>query len=149
MKIATRLTILLVAMTIIVALSVGWFAVAASSRTQYSALNGQINAVVASGIGQPNVALSNALNVVQQNNFNLTLDVVDRLGKVVQINSGTVAPRENPTLADAKAALSKVIGVSNLEGFRIRSLNIGAGDYLVSQLPPQPSRNRISDCLYR
>lgn len=131
MKIATRLTILLVAMTIIVALSVGWFAVAASSRTQYSALNGQIDAVVASGFGHPNVALGNALNVVQQNNFNLTLDVIDQLGKVVQINSGTVAPSNNPTLANAKAALNNVIGVSNLEGFRIRSLSIGAGDYLV------------------
>ena len=131
MKIATRLTILLVILTIIVALSVGWFAVAASSRTQYAALNGEINAVVASGNGQPNSALSNALNVVQQSSFNLTLDVIDRFGAVVQINSGTVVPKGNPTLADAKASLQNVIGVTDLPGFRIRSLHIGGGDYLV------------------
>jgi two-component system OmpR family sensor kinase len=130
-KIATRLTILLVILTTMVALSVGWFAVAASSRTQYAALNGEINAVVVSGIGTPNVALSNALNVAQQNNFPRTLDVVDRFGGVVQINTGTVAPKGNPTLADAKSALKRVTGVENLPGFRIRSLNIGGGDFLV------------------
>jgi two-component system OmpR family sensor kinase len=130
-KIATRLTILLVILTIIVALSVGWFAVAASSRTQYAALNGEINAVVASGNGQTNTALSNALNVVQQSSFNLTLDVINRFGGVVQINSGTVVPKGNPTLADAKASLHNVISVTDLPGFRIRSLNIGGGDYLV------------------
>lgn len=131
MKIATRLTILLVVLTLIVALSVGWFAVAASSRTQYAALNGQLNEVVASGIGRPNVALSNALNVVQQNNFDLTLDVVDGSGKVVQINTGTVMPKGKPTIADAKASLQSVSGVANLAGFRIRSLDIGGGDFLV------------------
>jgi hypothetical protein len=118
-KIATRLTILLVILTFIVALTVGWFAVAASSRTQYAALNGEINAVVASGNGQINAALSNALNVVQQSSFNLTLDVIDRFGGVVQINAGTVVPKRNPTLADAKASLHNVISVTDLPGFRI------------------------------
>ena len=46
MKIATRLTILLVVLTFIVALTVGWFAVDASTRSLYSTLDGQINAVI-------------------------------------------------------------------------------------------------------
>ena len=51
MKIATRLTILLVVLTFMVALSVGWFAVDASTRSQYSTLDSQINAVIKSGTG--------------------------------------------------------------------------------------------------
>ena len=67
MKIATRLTILLVVLTFMVALLVGWFAVDASTRAQYSTLDSQINLVIKSGTGNPDAALSNALNVVQEN----------------------------------------------------------------------------------
>ena len=51
MKIAPRLTILLVVLTFIVALVVGWFAVDASTHSLYSTLDDQINAVIASGTG--------------------------------------------------------------------------------------------------
>ena len=63
MKIATRLTILLVVLTIMVAFLVGWFAVEESTRSLYSALDQQINAVIHSGAGHPNAALSDAVNV--------------------------------------------------------------------------------------
>ena len=56
MKIATRLTILLVVLTVLVALTVGWFAVDASTRSLYSSLDQQINAVIRSGVGHPDAA---------------------------------------------------------------------------------------------
>ena len=131
MKIATRLTILLVLVATLVALSVGWFAVDASTRSQYNNLDSEINAVVRSGIGHPTQALSNALNIVQENAYDLSLDVVDPSGSVVQINTGRVPLQRRPTEADVHAALDKVIGLSDLPGFRVRSLNVGGGDYLL------------------
>lgn len=131
MKIATRLTILLIVLTTLVALSVGWFAVEASTRSQYTVLNDKINVVVRSGRGDPTAALSNALNVVQANTYDLTLDVVDPSGGVVQVNSGFVPLRKKPTLADAKASLKFVTSLSTLPGFRVRSVYIGGGDYLL------------------
>lgn len=132
MKIATRLTILLVVLTVLVALIVGWFAVDASTRSLYSTLDGQINAVIQSGVGHPDAALSDALNVVQENSYNLTLDVVDPSGAVVQVNSPAfVALKKKPTLANVHATLAKVGVQSNLPGFRIRSIDVGGGDYLV------------------
>ena len=131
MKIATRLTILLIVLTTMVALTVGWFAVDASTRSLYSTLDNQINAVIHSGVGHPNVALTNALNIVQENSYNLTLDVVDPSGVVVQVNTPDSPLRKNPTRADALATLATVSVQSNLPGFRIRSIYVGGGDYLV------------------
>ena len=109
MKIATRLTILLIVLTVLVALTVGWFAVDASTHSLYSSLDQQINAVIRSGEGHPDAALSDALNVVQENSYNLTLDVVDPSGAVVQVNSPAfVALKKKPTLANVHATLSKV-----------------------------------------
>ena len=53
MKIATRLTILLIVLTTVVALTVGWFAVEASTRSQYTALNDKINVVIRQRQGRP------------------------------------------------------------------------------------------------
>jgi signal transduction histidine kinase len=130
-KIATRLTILLVVLTTMVALTVGWFAVDASTRSRYSTLDGQINAVINSGKGHPDQALSDALNVVQENTYDLTLDVVDPSGAVVQVNTGRVPMKSKPTRANILATLAKVGAQANLPGFQIRSLNVGGGDYLV------------------
>ncbi len=132
MKIATRLTILLIVLTVLVALTVGWFAVDASTHSLYSSLDQQINAVIRSGEGHPDAALSDALNVVQENSYDLTLDVVDPSGAVVQVNSPAfVALKKKPTLANVHATLSRVGEQSNLPGFRVRSIYVGGGDYLL------------------
>ena len=131
MKLATRLTILLACLTTVVALSVGMYAVNLSTRSQYATLDGTINAVVASGLGHPNTALSDALNAVQQQNYNLTLDVIDPSNTVTQINSPPGSLRRHPTLADARNSLNRVGTSVNLPGYRIRSLDVGGGDYLL------------------
>ena len=73
----------------------------ASTRSQYSTLDSQINAVIKSGNGYTRTPrLSNALNVVQETEYDLTLDVVDPSGAVVQVNSGFVPLRAKPTIAE-------------------------------------------------
>jgi two-component system OmpR family sensor kinase len=130
-KIATKLTILLIVLTTLVALTVGWFAVEASTRSQYTNLKDKINVVIRSGKGDSTAALSNALNVVQANSYDLTLDVIDPSGGVVQVNTGHVPLRKNPTIADVKATLKAVTSLPSLPGFRVRSVFIGGGDYLM------------------
>ncbi|HUZ41508.1 MAG TPA: histidine kinase dimerization/phospho-acceptor domain-containing protein [Acidimicrobiales bacterium] len=130
-KIATRLTILLIGLTTMVAFLVGWFAVEASTRSLYSALDQQINAVIHSGAGHPDAALSDAVNIVQESSYPLTLDVVDPSGAVAQINTPDAPLRKKPTLANALATLASVGELPDLPGFRIRSMNVGGGDYLV------------------
>jgi len=130
-RIATRLTILFVVLIIVVTFTVGWFAVALSSRAQYASLDSEINSVVDSGQENPNAALSNALYVVQRQNDDLTLDVIFPSGLITRVNTGYVPLRHKPTIADVKNSLTSVVSETNLPGFVIRSVNIGGGDYLV------------------
>jgi signal transduction histidine kinase len=130
-KLATRLTILLIVITTVVALSVGWYAVNSSTRSAYNTLNQAVNAVVESGIATPDQALSDAINVDQKNNFDLSLDVIYPDGTVTQLIGANTPLNLTPTLADVRNSLSSVVSESNLPGFRVRSLNIGGGDYLL------------------
>ena len=95
MRIATRLTLLFVFLTLIVAFTVGWFAVAMSSRAQYATLDSSINSVVESGLRNPNTALSNALYVVQRDGFDLTLDVVFPDDQITQVSTPPDPMRAN------------------------------------------------------
>ena len=131
MRLATRLTILLIVITTVVALSVGWYAVNSSTRSAYNTLNQAVNAVVESGIATPDQALSDAINVDQKNNFDLSLDVIYPDGTVTQLIGANTPLNLTPTLADVRNSLSSVVSESNLPGFRVRSLNIGGGDYLL------------------
>lgn len=131
MKLSTRLTILLMAITALVALAVGTFAVSASSRAQYATLDDSINAVVAAGEGHPLTALTNALNLVQQDNLDLTLDVVDPTGAVTQISTSETPLTAKPTLENVRSSLTAIRTAPNLAGFRFRSLPVGGGSYLV------------------
>ena len=131
MKLSTRLTILLMAITALVALAVGTFAVSASSRAQYATLDDSINAVAATGEGHPLTALTNALNLVQQDNLDLTLDVVDPTGAVTQISSSETPLTAKPTLDNVRSSLTSIRTAANLPGFRFRSLAVGGGSYLV------------------
>jgi two-component system, OmpR family, sensor kinase len=131
MRLSTRLTILLITITSLVAGLVGWYAVATSTRSDYAALDTTINAVIASGTGHPLTALSSALGVVQENNYDLTLDLVGADGRVTQIVGGIHPLRRPPTRADVQRSLTGVRASSDLPGFRYRSIDVGGGDFLV------------------
>jgi two-component system OmpR family sensor kinase len=130
-RIATRFTLLFVFLTLLVALTVGWFAVAESSRAQYATLDGSINTVVSSGLRDQNTALSNALAEVEQDNYNLDLVVVFPPNQITPVKTGTIPLSGRPTISDVMDSLNRVVHVANLPGFEIRSLKVGGGDYLM------------------
>ena len=128
MKLATRLTVLLVVITTIVALSVGWYAVNSSTHSAYATIDNTINSVVQSGEGNPDAALSDAINADEKNNYDLTLDVVFANGSVTQLISANTALDRTPSLSNVHSSLKSVVSEANLPGFLIRSLNIGGVD---------------------
>lgn len=131
MRLATRLTVLLIVITVVVALSVGGYSVSTSTHDAYASLDASVNAVVDSGLGRPNSALSEALNIVQESGHDLTLDVIYPSGAMTQVNRGSVPLSRTPTIADVRASLARVVALPGLPGFRIRSMDIGGGAYLV------------------
>ena len=120
MRLSVRLTLLLVALTVVMAAVVGFFAVNSSTQSQYAVIDAQINAVVSADGGHPVNALIDALNVVQANSYDLTLDVVDQRDAVTQLNTANIA-----------RSLHAVRSSPDLSGFRYRSEAAGANEYLV------------------
>ncbi len=131
MRIATRLTLLFVSVTLVVAVAVGWLALSVASHARYQTLYDQINAVVDAGLRNPSTALNNALYVNQYNNYDLALVVVYPSGKTSEVAEPSVPLGAAPTMADVTASRDQVVAVAGLPGFVIRSLDIGGGDYLV------------------
>ena len=131
MKLSVRLTILLITVTVVMALVVGWYAVTDSTQSQYAVLDAQINAVISSGNGHPIQALNDALYVVQSNSYDVTIDVVGPNGGVTQANAGVVPLSDTPTLADVRASLHAVRSSADLPGFRYRSESAGGGGYIL------------------
>ena len=68
-----------------------------------------INAVVDSGLRNANTALSNALYLVQKNDYDVTLDVVTPRGASPSVVTPSDALTRRPTLADVQATLTDVV----------------------------------------
>jgi len=130
-KLSVRLTILLVTVTVVIALVVGWFAVSYSTGSQYKVIDAEINAIISSGAGHPVSAVSTANYVVSSNSYDVTLDVVDQNGIVTQINAGDIPLSAKPTVSDVTHSLNQVRTSADLAGFRYRSEKAAGGSYLL------------------
>ena len=130
-RLSTRLILLLITVTALVAFSVGWLAISVSSRSEIATIDASINAVINSGTNNQINALENAINTVQENNYNLTLDVISSSGFVTQVVAGAHELRSTPTLSNVSSSHRSVTTAKNLPGFRFKSLPIGGGDYLL------------------
>ena len=146
MRLSTRITVLLVVTTALVAFSIGWLAISISSRSEIAAIDAPITAVINSGLGNEITALDNALNTVQENNYDVTLVVISPSNEATPIRTGTNPLTRTPTIEIAKSTLHSIVEVSGITGFRIRSMPIGGGDFLLvaaSTLSVQNANHRL------
>ena len=146
MRLSTRITVLLVATTALVAFSIGWLAISISSRSEIAAIDAPITAVINSGLGNEITALDNALNTVQENNYDVTLVVISPSNEATPIRTGTNPLTRTPTIEIVKSTLHSIVEVSGITGFRIRSMPIGGGDFLLvaaSTLSVQNANHRL------
>ena len=146
MRLSTRITVLIVATTALVAFSIGWLAISISSRSEIAAIDAPITAVINSGLSNQITALDNALNTVQENNYDVTLVVIGSSNTATPIKTGSNPLTKTPTLADAKSTLHSIAEVDGIPGFRIKSMPIGGGDFLLvaaSTLAVQNANHRL------
>ncbi len=149
MRLSTRLSLVLVAVTSLVALAVGWYAVAAGVRADYTSLNGTLGAVAAAGVGHPTTALSSALAVVEQESLDVTLVLVGPGGGATTLLTGSVSPRTTVSLADARAALSGPRSSADLPGFLYRAVAVGGGQDLVAIVSTRAVGDRAHSLIWR
>jgi len=127
-RLSTRVTVLLVVTTALVAFSIGWLAVVISSRSELAAVDAPIAAIINSGANNQITALDNALNTVQANNYDVTLNVISSSNVATEIKTGANPLEVTPTMADVKFSL---LSIREIPGFRIESMPIGGGDFLL------------------
>jgi signal transduction histidine kinase len=144
-KLSIRLTILLVTVTVVIALVVGWFAVNDSTQSQYKIINAEIDSIISSGAGNPANAVSTANYVVSLDTYDVTLDLIDSHDTVTQINAGDIPLSAKPTIADVMQSLSSVRTSTDLPGFRYRSEKAAGGSYLLVAA----STSAIADAAHR
>jgi len=145
-RLSSRITVLLVITTALVAFSIGWLAISISSRSEIAAIDAPITAVINSGLSNQITALDNALNTVQENNYDVTLIVISPSNVATPIKLGTNPLTVTPTLTEAKSTLHSIVEVDAIPGFRIKSMPIGGGDFLLvaaSTLSVQKASHRL------
>lgn len=131
MKSTTRLTLLLVFLTVSLVSSVGWFAVRTSNRMQMTQTESPLRTVLSARGTDPNVALDNALNVVQQDNFDVSLVVEYTNGAVSVLKRGSTPFLQSLTSGELRASRNSVLVTPQHQGFVVSSMDIGGGDSLV------------------
>ena len=131
MKLRTRLTLASAAITSISTLLIGGFAVNASHNSGIALLDKSLNSVATSVRGNTNAALSQALYSVQQSDIALTLVYYssDKSASVLSQSRLAIIPKPSP--ADLKESRSRPITKSGPEDYRMRSIDLSNGEYLV------------------
>lgn len=131
MKLSTRLTLATAAVTSISTLLIGGFAVNASHNSGIALLDKSLNQVATSVRGKTNAALSEALYSVQQSDIALTLVyyTAQKQASVLNQSSLTVVP--NPSTREMKISLKHPITHPGIENYRLRTIGLSEGEYLV------------------
>lgn len=131
MKLRTRLTLASAAITSISTLLIGGFALNATHNSGIALLDKSLNQVATSVRGHTNAALSEALYSVQQSDIALTLVyyTADKKSSVLSVSRLTVTP--NPSSEEIKTSTKQPITHQGVENFRMRTISLSDGEYLV------------------
>lgn len=131
MKLRTRLTFASAAITSISTLLIGGFAVNASHNSGIALLDKSLNQVATSVRGHTNAALSEALYSVQQSDIALTLVYYTSNKKASVLSQSRLKVIPNPSSQDLKKSLKKPITQTGVENYRLRTIDLTDGEYLV------------------
>lgn len=131
MKLRTRLTVASAAVTSISTLLIGGFAVNASHNSGIALLDKSLNQVAISVRGHTNDALSEALYSVQQSDIALTLVYYTAEKKPSILNESRLTVIPNPSSREIKISLKRPTTHTGVEDYRLRTINLSDGEYLV------------------
>lgn len=131
MKLRTRLTLASAAVTSISTLLIGGFAVNASHNSGIALLDKSLNQVATSVRGHTNAALSEALYSVQQSDMALTLVYYTAQKTPSVLSESRLAEIPNPSRQEMKISLKRPITHIGVESYRLRTINLSDGEYLV------------------
>lgn len=133
MKISStaRLRIVTITLTTILTAGISSFAAIQSHDQDRELIDRGITEVVRAAANNPQQELSAALFYLDQYSLDLSLHLLSRDGELTTINSATSDRLETISISEAQGALAEVVQDSLDKNYRLKSLEISGGDFLI------------------
>jgi two-component system, OmpR family, sensor kinase len=126
-----RLRIAIIAITTILTVGIGTFAAVNNYQSERADIDSSIAETVQAANDNPTEELSAALFYLDQYSLDLSLFLLSRDGELTSIKESTHFTFDRITLRDAAQATRSVVSGVAASHYRMKSLEISGGDYLV------------------
>lgn len=126
-----RLRIAIIAITTVLTVGIGSFAAISNYQSERADIDSAITETVQAAADNPSEELSAALFYLDQYSLDLSLYLLSRDGELTSIKESTHFTFDRITVEHASQATRTVIGGAASSHYRMKSLLISGGDYLV------------------
>ena len=133
MKISStaRLRIASIALTTVLAAGIGSYAALHTHSRDINLIDQGINEVIRAASENPQQELSAALFYLDQYSLDLSLHLLSRDNELTTINSASNDRLENIDISEARGALAAIVQDDSGENYRLKTLEISGGDFLI------------------
>lgn len=133
MKISStaRLRIASIALTTVLAAGIGSYAALHTHSRDIKLIDQGINEVIRAASENPQQELSAALFYLDQYSLDLSLHLLSRDNELTTINSASNDRLENIDISEARGALAAIVQDDSGENYRLKTLEISGGDFLI------------------
>jgi two-component system, OmpR family, sensor kinase len=128
---STRISFATILLLTLITTGVGGFSVLHSRGTELHQIDASINFVARSAYENPLQPLSAALYALQQSSLDITLTFLTRDGQETIINESTLKYLGAPDFPILEGATSRPIKVGGPSPFRLRTVLVEGGDYIL------------------
>lgn len=124
MKLQTRLTALVSFLVLIVAASIGVFAIKTTEKIQYQRLDDRLNSIVSEIINTEEDPLSLASLLSDESNNKFSVAYISAARDLTTINESNADLLQTPSESQIKNSLTKAINLPEYSSVRIRSISL-------------------------
>ena len=133
MKISStaRLRIATIALTTVLAAGIGSYAALHTHSRDINLIDQGITEAIRAASENPQQELSAALFYLDQYSLDLSLHLLSRDNELTTINSASNDRLENIDISEARGALAAIVQDDSGENYRLKTLEISGGDFLI------------------
>ena len=146
-KNSTRISIVTVVILTLLTGGIGGFATNQSRDSDIRAIDDTIATVIQTATQNPTQPIGAALFAVEEINADATLTLFSRDGSETVINESSLLYTETPSLKDIQAAAIGPVTVEGSDTFRMGSVAIEGGDFIIIAISTKSARENFTSNL--
>jgi K+-sensing histidine kinase KdpD len=147
LKTSTRISIVTVLIVTLLSGGIGGFAAIQSRDSEIRAIDDTIATVIKTAIQNPSQPIGAALFAVEEISADATLTLLSRDGNETVINESSLLYLETPRLDQIEAAAIGPVTVKGADSFRMGSVAIEGGDFIIIAISTKMVREHFSSNL--